>query len=138
MEFEETCLAGEDSSDEEVVKIKAAKLMFCTGHCDQLVSRSTFYRHQSELRTATVDSEEEEFDSISEMRCPSESYFDEALPVLELQPTDHERDAAHSVDEENDMDHSPSISSDSESVSIFLKRADFQNVLTCSCKIFGL
>ena len=58
--FEETCLAGEESSDEEPGRLEATKLMLCN-HCDQLamVSRSTFYRHWSERHIAAVDSEEE-------------------------------------------------------------------------------
>ena len=45
-----------------------------------------------------MDSEEEEFESISK-RCPSESFLDEAsLPVLELHGlTTQQRDAAHST-----------------------------------------
>ena len=84
LEFEETCFAGDESSDEEAQKPKAAKLVFCRSHCDhQLVSRSIFYRHQSERHDSAVESKEEEFKSISE-RCPSESFLDETLPVLEL------------------------------------------------------
>ena len=60
LEFEETCLAGKESSDEELERLEASKLMLCD-HCDQLVSRSTFYRHQSERHIAAVDSEEEQF-----------------------------------------------------------------------------
>ena len=73
LEFEETCFAGDESSDEEAEKPKAAKLVFCRGHCNQLMSRSIFYRHQSEGHDSTVDSEEEELESISE-RCPSEFF----------------------------------------------------------------
>ena len=43
-------------------------------------------------------------------RYPSESFLDEALPVLEIRELfTQQRDAAHStsVDEANDMDHSP-------------------------------
>ena len=136
LEFEETCLASEESSEEESEKTKAANLVFCMGHCDQLVSRSTFYHHQTERHNSAVDSEEEEL-SISgrSSRSPSESYFDEALPVPELELTSQRRDSDHSVDEETDMDHNPTICSDSESVSSFLKG---QNVLTCSFKIFGI
>ena len=56
--FEETCLAGEESSDEEPGRLEATKLMLCN-HCDQLamVSRSTFYCHQSERHIAAVDSD---------------------------------------------------------------------------------
>ena len=94
LEFEETCSANEESSEEESEKTKAANLVFCTGHCDQLMSRSTFYRHQSERHNSAVDSEEEEL-SISgrSSRSPSESCSDEALPVPELELTSHRHDA---------------------------------------------
>ena len=36
LEFEETCLAGEENSDEELGRLEAAKLM--CDHGDQLVS----------------------------------------------------------------------------------------------------
>ena len=96
-------------------------------HCDQLVSRSTFYRHQSEGHF--VDSEEEQFDPIPlETWWPSErspESFSDAL--LESGPNGQrcDNDAAGSVDEDNDMDHTPAIDEDSESVSSILRRADF-------------
>ena len=120
MEIEETCLAGDESTHEEAEKLNAPKLVFCRGHCDQLVSRSTFYCHRSERHDSSVDSEEEEFASISE-RCPSKSFLDEPLPVLELRElTTQQHDTAHntSMDEVNDMDHSPCYG-DTESVSSF-------------------
>jgi len=68
LEFEEACLANEDSSsnelEEPLTKGKAIpKLLFCD-HCHQLVLRSTLYCHQSEQLTV-LDSDEEEFDPMS-------------------------------------------------------------------------
>ena len=60
--------------------------MLCD-HCDQLVSRSIFYRHQSDQHIAAVDSEEEQFPiNSSEATWPSEGApksFDEAFSELE-------------------------------------------------------
>ena len=124
--FEETCLAGEESSDEELGRLEATKLMLCN-HCDQLVSRSTFYRHRNERHIATVDSEEEQFDPIplnsSEAKWPSDGAlesFKEAL--LESEPSGQRCDAAAiGMDEEDYMDRNPAIREDSsESVSSIL------------------
>ena len=132
LEFEKICLAGEESSDDADEELETSKtsqprsqLMLCD-HCDQHVSRATFYRHQSEPRSEQhfVDSEEEQFDP---MRCSlgfsSEQFpdnFSDVLGLLELglnyQQIGVECDdnAACSVDEDNIMDE------DSESVSSVL------------------
>ena len=124
LEFEETCLAGEESSDEELESLQATKLMLCD-HCDQLVSRSTFYRHQSERHIAAVDSEEEQFDPIpfnsSEATWPSDGASESFKEAL-LQSSGQQCDAgAIGMDEEgDDMDHNPTTREDSESVSSVL------------------
>ena len=102
-EFEEICLGEEESVLDDGSRDKPQRWLFCK-HCEQTVSKSTYYRHRDEcVQRYTEEAYEKEFDEFVDDGETGEEQFDDFVCTDDAFMEDDSREEIVSTGADNEL-----------------------------------